>query len=218
MRVLIVEDNEILSSNIKKYLELEWIESKVLSVWASVVYELTMEHYDAIIMDVWLPDISWFEVCNKIRESGRSIPILILTARNTLNDKIEGFKGWADDYLTKPFDYEELLVRLVAITKRSYANKWNIIKEWNLEINIDDKKVMHNSKEVDLSKLEFNLLVYLAQNKGHILSKENILEKVWWEYDAFSETRTLDVYVWYLRKKLGKEIVKTVRGQGYIFE
>ncbi len=216
MKVLIVEDNNILSNNIRDYLKLEGIESKQLFEWKSVALELLSENYDIIILDIWLPDITGIEVCENLRNSENITPILMLTARSETSDKIKGLKSWADDYLTKPFDYEELLVRLHTLIRRNQSVKTEQITVGRIEINCETKSVTQDGKKRDLSTTEFDLLCYLARHKGKIISKEELLEKVWGEYDAFSASRTLDVYVWYLRKKLGKEVIETKRGLGYI--
>lgn len=216
MRILLVEDNEILSNNIKTFLKLEHIEVKQMFSWEKVNYELAANNYDLVILDIGLPGIDGISVCKKIRESGKNIPVLMLTARNTKQDKMSGFQSWADDYLTKPFDYDELVMRIRALVRRNYAIKSGTVVLGNIEIQIDTKKVYKNKNEIHLSVLEINLLMYLVQNKGKVITKEELLEKVWWEYDAFSMSRTVDVYIGYIRKKLGKDIIETVRSQGYI--
>jgi DNA-binding response OmpR family regulator len=131
-------------------------------------------------------------------------------------------KSWADDYLTKPFDYEELLVRIQVLLRRNFNVKSeNIILkiDWNdIEIDTWHKTVLLNNDEVHLSNTEYDLLVYLSQNKWNIITKDTLLEKVWWEYSDFNQTRTVDVYIWYLRKKLWKNIIDTIRWQWYIIK
>jgi len=218
MKILVVEDNQILSNNIHAYLKLKNIESKQFFEWKAVNYELTNNDYDAVILDLWLPDIDGLEVATQIRKSWKNIPILMLTARSNIKDKLSGFDSWADDYLTKPFDYEELLMRINALVRRNQTIKSNNIKldNFDIEIDINTKKILLKNKEIHLSKLELNLLIYLVNHKWTIISKERLLEKVWWEYDEFGQTRTVDVYVWYLRKKLWKSVIETVRWSGYI--
>lgn len=216
LKVLIVEDNEILSKNISKYLELEWIWSKQLFSWEKVTFELVSNDYDIVLLDLWLWDMDWLDIVEKIRSMWKNIPILILTSRNTINDKKKGFKNWADDYLTKPFDYEELVLRIKALVRRNFTIKSEIINLNNIEIDSENKKVLVSWDEIHLSKLEFELLLYLVHNKSKVISKKQLLEKVWWEYDDFSMTRTIDVYIWYLRKKLGKDLIETVRGEWYV--
>lgn len=216
LNILIVEDNKILSDNIAKYLELEWIKSKQLFDWETVIYEIVSNSYDLIILDIWLWKTSWLDVSKKIRDMWNNIPILMLTARTTLQDKKEWFYSWADDYLTKPFDYEELLLRINALIRRNYTVKSENIVINDLEINHDTKKITKKWIELHLSNLEYDLLLYLVHNKTKIITKKELLEKVWWEYDDFSVSRTVDVYVWYLRKKIWKDIIDTVRWQWYI--
>jgi DNA-binding response OmpR family regulator len=182
-----------------------------------------MNSYDLVILDLWLPDIDWVDLCKNIRNSWKNIPILILTARNTIKDKIGWLQWWADDYLTKPFDYWELLVRIHVLLRREYNVKSddiviNIDTDNKIAINNKLKEVLLNNKHIHLSNTEYELLIYLVQHKWNIISKEILLEKVWWEYDDFNQTRTVDVYVWYLRKKLWKNIIETVRWQWYIIK
>lgn len=222
MRILIVEDNKVLSNNIAAYLKLENIETHQLFTWEAVNYELVSNNYDLVILDLGLPDVDGVELCTKIRESGKNIPILMLTARNTIKDKISWLKSWADDYLTKPFDYEELLVRIQVLLRRNFnvKSKNIILKiDWNnIEIDTWHKTVLLNNDEIHLSNTEYDLLVYLSQNKWNIITKDTLLEKVWWEYNDFNQTRTVDVYIWYLRKKLWKNIIDTIRWQWYIIK
>lgn len=214
--ILIVEDNEILSNNINKYLDLEWINSKQLFSWEKVVFELVSNDYDAIILDIWLPDINWLELCENIREKWINIPILMLTARSETKDKIAGFESWTDDYLTKPFDYDELLMRLKALIRRNMSVKSEHIKLWDIEINLDEKIISKKEKNIKLSKTEFELFTLLVQNKWKVLSKEEIFKKVWWDYDPFTSSRKVDVYIGYLRKKLWEKVIETKRGEWYI--
>jgi len=219
MKVLIIEDNELLSNNIATYLKLENIESKQIFEWKTAVFELASSNYDLVILDLWLPDISGIEVCEKIRESGKNIPILILTARSNIKDKISGFQSGADDYVIKPFDYEELLVRAQVLVRRNFVVRSKNIslgKKWNITLDLNNKKAFVSGEEMHLSNMEMELLVYLVHNKWKTVSKEELLEKVWWEYNDFQLSRTVDVYVWYLRKKLWKEIIETIRWQWYV--
>lgn len=135
----------------------------------------------------------------------------MLTARSSKEDKIAGFRAGTDDYMTKPFDYDELSARLAAIVRRGNSAKGAVIKIKGLEIRFDERKVLKDGNEIRLSALEFNLFTYLVRHKGKTISKEELMEKVWGEYDAFETSRTVDVYVGYLRKKLGKDLVETVR-------
>lgn len=218
MKILIVEDNKILSNNIAKYLELESIKSKQLFSWVWVNLELKTNSYDLVIMDLWLGEDDWIDIINKIRNASLNIPILILTARDTIKDKISWFNSGADDYLTKPFDYEELLLRINALVRRNFTTKNEVLEFWNIKINRNTKTVSINLKEIHLSKLEYDLLNYLINYKWKVISKKELLEKVWWEYDDFYPSRTVDIYVWYLRKKLWKQFIETIRWEWYIIQ
>ncbi len=218
MKILIVEDNKILSNNIAKYLELEKIKSKQLFSWTWVNLELKSESYDLVIMDLWLGEDDWIDIIQKIRNSSLNIPILILTARDTIKDKIWWFNSWADDYLTKPFDYEELLLRINALVRRNFTTKNENIILWDLKIDKNNKIVQLKEKIIHLSKLEFDLLNYLTNYKWKVISKKELLEKVWWEYDDFLPSRTIDIYIWYLRKKLWKDLIETVRWEWYMIK
>lgn len=216
MKILIVEDNKILSNNIAKYLELEGIVSTQLFSWEWVNFELQSHDYDLVIMDLWLWEYDGIDIVQKIRQSGKSIPILILTARDTLKDKIAGFHSGADDYLTKPFNYEELLLRIHALIRRNFSVKSECIVIQNIEVDTSKKEVKMDGKKIHLSKLEYDLLVYLLNYKWKVVTKKELLEKVWGEYDDFFPSRTLDIYVWYLRKKLNKDFIETIRGEWYL--
>lgn len=215
-KIFIVEDNKVISDNISEYLKLEWFLTNQFFEWKNIIFEIINNKPDLIILDLWLPDIDWIELCKNIRNKWFSIPILILTARTTTNDKIIWLENWADDYLVKPFSYEELIARIKALLRRSFSNKSSNIIIGNININSDEKKVIKNNVEIHLSNIEFDLLLYLAQNKWKILEKEELLEKVWWEYDEFWNSRTVDVYIWYLRKKLWNDLIETKRWKWYL--
>ncbi|MDD3302458.1 MAG: response regulator transcription factor [Candidatus Gracilibacteria bacterium] len=218
MKILIVEDNKILSNNIYKFLELEGIQSKQIFDGIGIPLELKNDSYDLIIMDLGLGEQNGIDIIKQIRESNQNLPVLILTARDTIKDKINGFNSGADDYLTKPFNYEELILRINALIRRNYTNKNDITHIGSIEIDKNNKIITMNSTVIHLSKLEFDLLTYLVNYKGKIISKKELLEKVWGEYDDFFPSRTVDIYVGYLRKKLGKNLIDTIRGEGYIIK
>lgn len=217
MNILIIEDNDILRGNIKKYLEIKdhQVEEHKTYEWA--VSKIMLWDHDIIILDLglWDEQGDGLDICRQVREKGNKVPILMLTARTLTEQKVVWFEAGADDYLTKPFDYKELLVRLDAIVRRDHAMKGNVMHLDDITIYVDELKVEQKWAQVELSKLEFNLLLYLAQHKDQVLSKQQLNEKVWWETDLFKESRTLDIHVWYLRKKLGKDIIQTIRGIWY---
>lgn len=220
MRVMIIEDNDILRGNIRKYLEIKWHVADDHDSFKWATYKVMTWSYDIIILDLGLGSSEWdgLDICREIREKGNTVPILMLTARTLTPQKIEGLDSGADDYMTKPFDYEELVARLKAMVRRDHSLKWDELVIKKLRIKVWEMKVEQDGKEVSLSKLEFNLLLYLVQNSGKVLTKAEITEKVWGEIDMFKESRTLDIYIWYLRKKLWKDVVETVRGVGYMID
>jgi DNA-binding response OmpR family regulator len=218
MKVLIIEDNEILSKNISRYLKLEKIDSHQSFNWKDGLYEWLIQDYDCIILDLNLWDIDWLEVCQTLREKWKLTPILILSARNTLQDKLKWLNIWWDDYLTKPFEYEELVARIYSLVRRDDSRKSNIINIWKIKIDTNNKRIFNNKKEIKLTSLEYNLAEFLAKHQGQVISKEKLLEKVWWNLDSYELSRTVDVYISYLRKKIDKDFIKTRKGLWYIIE
>lgn len=220
MKVLIIEDNDILRGNVKKFLEIKGHSAEDHETYQWSVYKIMTGNYDVVILDLWLwsQEGDGVDVCKEIRSKWNNIPVLMLTARTLTPQKIIWLDSWADDYMTKPFDYEELVARLNALVRRDHSLKWDELNIWNIKILVDEMRVEQGGIEISLSKLEFNLLLHFVQNQWRVLSKEQITEKVWWEIDMFKESRTLDIYVWYLRKKLWKDIIETVRGVWYIMK
>ena len=216
MKVLIAEDTPGIARNIQEYLRIKWIDSIVVVDWKQAFYEASTNSYDVLILDIGLPEIDGLEVCQRLRERWKNIPILFLTSRSTRNDIIIGLKKWGDDYMVKPFDFEELLVRIEVLTRRNLNNKSTTKIQFNdIELDLENIQVSQDGKILHLSPLEFTLLTYLLQKRGTIISKEELYEKVWWEYDVFKMGKTVDVYIWYLRKKLGIHTIETVKWRGY---
>lgn len=220
MKILIIEDNDILRENIKKFLEIKWFKVDSHSEYEWSIYKITTWSYDIVILDLWLwnDEKDWLDICKQVRSKGKSIPILMLTARSLVSQKIEWLNIWADDYMTKPFSYDELYARIYSITRRDNSLKWSVLSHNGIEIDLSQKLVKKDSEEVSLSNLEYNLLVYLMKNKWKILTKEIITEKVWGEINLLEENRRCDIYIWYLRKKLWPDLIETVRWTWYIIK
>lgn len=218
MKILLVEDNKILSNNIKTYLSLKEIECVQNFSGENILHILTQNDFDLIIMDLWLWEKDWIDICSEIRKNWKNIPILILTARDSIKDKINWFNAWADDYLLKPFNYEELLLRINALIRRNFVVKWQEIEENWLNINKNTKEVFYKNTLIHLSKIEYDLLVYLLNFKWKVISKKELLLKVWWEYDDFFPSRTVDIYIWYLRKKIDSNLIQTIRWEWYMIK
>lgn len=214
MRILIVEDEHKIANSIKRGFEQE--------AWAvDVAYDgeqgfdlASSEEYDVILLDLLLPKMDGIEVCKKLRKEGNHTPILMLTARGELSDKVEGFESGADDYLVKPFAFEELLARVRALGRRPRESKNEELKSKNLTLNTNTFEVKLGNKNVDLSRKEFALLEYLMRNGGKVVSKENIISHVW-DYEADILPNTVEVFIGYLREKIGSDLIKTIRGFGY---
>lgn len=223
MKLLVIEDEERIASALKKGLEQENFTVDVTND-GETGYDLAIsEDYDLIILDLMLPLKSGTEICRDLRAEKKTMPILMLTAKGQLQDKVEGLQIGADDYLTKPFAFEELLARIRALLRRPAKLAEKIIKIGQLEINLADYKVMCGKKEIKISKNEFRLLEYLAINMGKTVSKEQIMAKVW-DFDKDVLPNTVEVYIKNLRHKLdlscvgmGK-VIKTIRGFGYRLE
>lgn len=218
MNILVIEDNDIVRANIVKYMEIQWYSAQWHPGYDGASFKIMTENFDAVVLDLWLWSTDWdgLDICRDVRAKWNNTPILMLTARTLTEQKIAWLDSWADDYLVKPFDYQELLARIKALVRRDFTLKGQEIQFQDIVIHVEDLKVYQAEKEVSLSKLEFNLLLYLSQNKWKVLTKEQITEKVWGEIDMFKESRSLDIYIGYLRKKLWKEVVETVRWVWYI--
>ncbi|MEF2175337.1 MAG: response regulator transcription factor [Candidatus Absconditabacteria bacterium] len=216
MKVLIIEDNKPLANNIAEFLEFHGM---VVSVENNGIdgYNTTINHYyDVIVLDIMLPGMDGMEICKKLRILENPVPVLMLTSMSSKQDIVKGLDCGADDYLSKPFDNDELLARIKALYRRTFTNKNSIIYIGDIEIDLNKRTVFKGKKEIKMSSLEFNLLSYLAQNRGEPVDRRQLLEKVWGEFDAYMFSRTVDVYIGYLRKKLGKKLIQTQKGFGYV--
>lgn len=220
MKVLIIEDNDILRANVGKYFSLQWFSVDTHEAYTGASYKIMTWEYDIIILDLWLweGEHDGLDICSEVRNKGNTTPILMLTARTLTSQKIQWLKTWADDYLTKPFDYEELVARVEALTRRSKKHKWNILEYKNIQIYKESMEVKKDCVAVKLSKLEYDLLLFLLENTWIALKKELLLEKVWWDRDMFENSRKLDIYIWYLRKKLWSSFIETIHGVGYMIK
>lgn len=220
MRVLVAEDEHKIARAIKKGLEQENF-SVDLAYMGSDAYDLAYtEGYDAIILDIMLPEPDGLEICRRLRKNKIHTPILILTARSELEDKVNGLNTGADDYLTKPFAFEELLARVKALLRRPKVAMENELVCDDLVLNTQTYKVTRGGETINLSKKEYALLEYLLRNQGKTLSKDQIIARVW-DYDADILPNTVEQYIGYLRNKIDKKfpvkdhLIHTVRGFGY---
>ncbi|MCR6514774.1 MAG: response regulator transcription factor [Clostridium chrysemydis] len=218
MKVLVVDDEESILKMLNITLEVAGYEV-LLAKDAVTALDIILEKSpDVIVLDAMLPDISGFNLIPKIKKI-KDIPIIMLTAKCDINDKLLGLKLGADDYITKPFNSTELILRINVVKKRIVKNKDldnEIIEVGNIRVLIDQKKVLINGEDINLTYKEFQLLNYLCKNKGKVFSRDELLIKVW-GYDFEGTTRTVDMLVRRIRKKLGDEqgYIKTIYGLGY---
>ena len=218
MKILIIEDTQELATTLVRFLSAKGIQADMSLTWEDGLSKASTKYYDAIILDINLPWKDGLEVCRELRIKGKNIPIIMLTSRSGKEDMITGLESGADDYLVKPFDYDILVARLEALTRRTLKNKsTQLLTISGYEIDLEKIEVRRQWEVVHLSSLEFDLLKYFAQNKWRVIDRQELYEKVWGEFDGdFMFSKTVDVYIGYLRKKLGKEIVETKKGFGYI--
>lgn len=221
MRVLLVEDEPRIANFVAKGLRENAFAVDVAQTGEDALYQAEINTYDAIILDVMIPEKDGFEVCRELREKGLPIPILMLTARDAVEDRIEGLDTGADDYLTKPFAFGELLARLRAILRRREKSfEPTRITVADLEIDTKSQRVRRGGREIQLTTKEFTVLEYLARNAGKVIGREELSEHCWDEtYDPFSNT--IEVFINRLRKKIDAEEGRTVllhtkRGAGYV--
>ena len=223
MKILLVEDEIKVSKFIKKGLEEQSYQVKAAYDGQTGIRMANADAYDLIILDILLPKQNGFDVCKTIRKKNNEVPILMLTALGTLNDKITGLDCGADDYLTKPFHFRELLARIRALKRRSNSSEISsrIIQLDDLIIHLESKEVKRGNKTIILTAREFRLLELLAVNKGRVLSRSVIAEKIW-EQSFDSGSNVIDVYVNYLRKKIdhnhSKKLIHTIIGMGYVLK
>ncbi|MDP5038901.1 MAG: response regulator transcription factor [Candidatus Gracilibacteria bacterium] len=216
MKILLIEDNIQISSNIVRFLSLKNISCESSIDGEDGLYKALTKYYDIIILDINLPKISGLEILKKIREKQKEVPVIMLTSNSTKEDIVIGLNYGADDYLTKPFDFDELLARLNSLNRRNLKIKSNIINIGDFIIDLEKFSVSKNGEIIKLSSQEFNLLKYFVQNKNKVISRKELYEKVWGEFDGdIMFSKTVDVYIGYLRKKIDNNLIKTIKGVGY---
>ncbi len=218
MRILVVEDEEKVSRFVARGLEAERFAVDKVADGASGLEFATLYEYDLIILDLLLPGLSGTEMLRRLREVNAHVPVLVLTARDAIGDKVENFEAGADDYLTKPFAFAELLARVKALLRRGAVNRSNVIRVADLELDRLSQTVRRGGKRIELTAKEYALLEYLMANAGRVLSRTMIIEHVW-DQSFDSVTNIVDVYVRHLRNKVDepfeRKLIRTVRGVGY---
>jgi len=218
MRILVVEDELKMAGLLKRGLEEEGYAVDVAATGSDAVWAATENPYDAILLDVMLPDANGFEVCRRLRAGGRWAPVLMLTARNVVADRVAGLDAGADDYLTKPFSFSELFARLRALVRRGATERPAVLVVGDLALDPAARRVTRGDAAVELTAKEFALLEYFMRRPGEVLTRSRIIEHVW-DFGYDGDSNVIDVYVRYLREKIDRpfrrESIETVRGSGY---
>jgi two-component system, OmpR family, copper resistance phosphate regulon response regulator CusR len=222
MKLLVVEDEVKTANTIKKGLEENGYDVLTANDGEKALSLVSKNRFDVIITDIIIPKINGVEFCKKLRAMKNQTPVIMLTALGLTSDKIKGFDSGTDDYLVKPFDFEELLARIKALINRTKKKsvQQNILKYADLRLNLDTKEVHRNDSQIALTAKEYALLEFFMRNKHKVISKEDIAEKVW-DINFDTGTNIIEVYVSYLRNKIDKDanvkLIHTKKGMGYIF-
>lgn len=218
MKILVAEDNLKLAAAIKSALESQHYAVDIVNNGVDALDFAITEDYNVIILDIMMPQMDGLKVCQKLRQEKISTPVLMLTAKSQVSDKVTGLDTGADDYMAKPFSFDELFSRIRALTRRNSNDKDPISTVANLKIDPRSFKVTREKKDIKLSAKEFSILEYLIKNKGKVVSKDQIISNVW-NFDADILPTTVEVHIKNLREKVdnsfGKKLIKTVRGFGY---
>ncbi len=218
MRVLVVEDSPKMASLLRRGLTEQGYVVDIVSNGVDAVWVATEESFDAIVLDVVLPDIDGFEVCLRLRRADRWAPLLMLTARDDISDRVRGLDAGADDYLTKPFAFEELFARVRSLVRRGPHERSPVLEVGDLALDPAEHSVRRGSEPVQLTPKEFALLQYFMQHPGEALSRTRLLEHVW-DFAWDGDPNLVDVYVGYLRQKIdrpfGRSSLETIRGIGF---
>lgn len=215
-RILIAEDADRISSFISKGLQAAGFSTTIATTGEQALALLRSAEFDLLILDIGLPDKDGFQVMQQLRGTGNEIPIIVLTARDSVGDTVASFDGGADDYMSKPFSFEELLVRVKRRIQKplEVSQSESTLRHKNIQLDLLTRKLNVGGEEFDVTSREFTMLEMFLNNPGQVLSREQILSRVWGlAHDPGSNV--VDVYIRYLRQKLGSDSIKTVRGMGY---
>ena len=220
MRILVVEDNPKMALAVKQALQEQGYGVDIAETGSDGEQLAIIESYDIIVLDVMLPDRDGVEVCRRLRKRGLRTPVLMLTALSTTTDKVAGLDAGADDYLPKPFEFDELLARIRALLRRGEATESSVLRYEDIEMDLLRRKVQRGGKEVKLTQKEFALVEFLLRNPDRVLTRTTIGEKVW-DMNFDPASNVIDVYISTLRRKMDRgferELIHTVIGSGYMF-
>lgn len=223
-KILIVEDEQKIADTLQRGLSEHGYTAEV-AYDGNIGYKLFSNNdYNLVILDINLPGINGYKLCKIMRSSNPSIPVIMLTSMSTLDDKIEGYDAGADDYMVKPFEFRELLLKIRVLLKRSMNQNipvGNVLRAGDLELNLDSKEVSRDGKKINLTAKEFQLLEYLLRNKNRVVSRSDIAINVW-DIDFDTNTNVIDVYISYVRNKIDKDfdqkLIHTQVGMGYVLK
>lgn len=219
-KILIVEDEEKLSRVLELELQYENYETKIADNGVDALELMQDETWDLVLLDIMIPRLSGLEVLRRLRKTDEETPVILLTARDQVHDKVSGLDLGANDYVTKPFQIEELLARIRAHLRKPKVKELTaeVLEVGDLSVNLATRQVIRSEKEIQLTPREFDLLTYLMKNKNIVLTREQIMEEVW-GYDYIGDTNVVDVYIRYVRQKVDKGFerpyIETIRGVGY---
>ena len=221
MKILLAEDEVDLNNVVTRYLKKNGYSIDSVLDGEEALDYLEYGEYDLVILDIMMPKVDGFEVIKKLRNKGNHTSILMLTARDNADDKVKGLDLGADDYIVKPFDFNELMARIRAVVRRKYGNSSNKLVIGDLILDTSEKSVTRAGKQIELTGKEYEVLEYLMQSKNRILSREQIKEHVW-DFDYEGDSNIIDVLIKNIRKKIdveaGKQIIYTKRGLGYVIK
>lgn len=216
MHILLIEDHRKLAENIKRYLESETFVVTAVHDGKEGFEKAMTQDFDLLILDINLPGMDGYLICSMLRQRKKNIPILMLTARTKQQEVVLGLNLGADDYISKPFDMDELLARIRALLRRRTDERHPVLKARNVEVDTNARQVRRKGKPVALAPKEYALLEYLLRHRGAAQDRPSILEHVWGSRDDLLFSQTVDVHIAYLRRKLGKDFIHTLPGKGYM--
>lgn len=221
MRLLVAEDQKDLNEILTKTLIKNHYSVDSCHDGEEALSFLEMAEYDAVILDIMMPRLNGLEVLKRLRSSNNTVPVLLLTARDSISDRVAGLDAGADDYLIKPFAFEELLARIRTMLRKKEGRARNVLQAADLTVDLDTRTVMRGQVPITLSSREFSILEYLITNQGMVLSRDRIEQHIW-NYDYEGGSNVVDVYIRYLRKKIDDgfepRLIHTVRGAGYVLK
>lgn len=218
MRILVIEDERDLNHLIKRKLKEEGYSVDSCYDGLEAIDYLNSASYDVLVTDIMMPRLDGINLIKGLRDKGDMTPAIFLSAKDSVDDRVKGLDAGADDYLIKPFAFDELLTRIRVVLRKPQKIKTNVLKVRDLEMNVDSHEVKRGNRKIELSSKEFNLLRYMMMNEGIVLSRSTLEEHVW-DFDYEGSSNLIDVYIRYLRKKIDEnekvKLIRTIRGMGY---